>query len=282
MIKASARKPEFCCLLAVGTLTLCAALFWPLDAASGPEAHDQLTDAANFLRPTIAPGQTISQVFSRAISLKAEGIDPLVRRVSGTATYRVTAVGDHEYSFAAKFLYDGRPDATGAVQIRKDGRESCWQAQCTNATDASGLLFNPLVWGTPPGTMAVGTKWHTQIAMPWELGPQGPEDITVINLDAATGTITLMRQGGGDGPFDNDKAKLKVTSKGTDYTLDVTPGHASWSGFTTISKGVVTNDELLVERSLTLWCKELGTISASERQYILLNKMPFPSSWDPV
>jgi hypothetical protein len=106
-----------------------------------------------------------------------------------------------------------------------------------------------------------------QIAIPWELGPQSQEDITVINLGAATGTITLMRQGGGDGPSDNDKTKLKVTGKGTAYTVDVSPGHASWSGLTTISKGVVTNDERLVERSLTISSKELRTISASERQY---------------
>jgi hypothetical protein len=91
-----------------------------------------------------------------------------------------------------------------------------------------------------------------------------------------------MRQGSGDGPFDNDKTQLKVMSRGTEYTVEVKPGHASRSGFTTISKGVVTNDELLVERSLTLSSKELGTISASERQYILLNKMPHPSSWDSV
>lgn len=271
-------KPRW--VFAIAILALCAGFLLPLDAVSRLGEKDTLTDAAKYLHPSIVPGQTISQVFSRTISLKGDGIDPLVRRVSGTAAYRVTAVTAHEYTFEAKFLYDGRPDAVGTSQIRRDGQETCWEGQCSNATDASGLLFNPLIWGVPPATLAVGTRWHTRIAIPWELGPAGLEDVTVVKLDGTTDTITLMRQGSGDGPFDNDKTQLKVMSKGNEYTVDAKPGHASWTGFTTISKGIITSDELLVERSLTLSSKELGTISASERQYILLNQMPHASSWD--
>jgi hypothetical protein len=278
--KASAKSAKLCCFLILGSFALAVVAFLPPTAAPAQNPKNELHDASFFLRPSLATGQIISQVFSRAISLKGDGIDPLVRRVSGTATYRVTGIGDHEYSFDAKFLYDGRPDASGTSKIQKGGRESCWEGQCSNATDASGLLFNPLIWGTQPSTIAVGTKWHTQIAIPWELGPQGDEDVTVVGLDAATGTITLLRQGSGDGPFDHDASQIKITSKGTEYSVDVKPGHASWSGYTIFSKGLVVSDELLVERSLTLSSKELGNIDAFQRQYILLNKMPQPSSWN--
>jgi hypothetical protein len=277
---ASAKMARLNWVFVLGTLALGALMFLPPAAPHAQGQKSGLHDASVFLRPALVPGQIINQVFSRAISLKGDGIDPLVRRVSGTATYRVTGIGDHEYSFDAKFLYDGRPDASGTSKIQKDGRESCWEGQCSAATDASGLLFNSLIWGAQPSTIAVGTKWHTQIAIPWELGPQGDEDVTVVGLDVATGTITLLRQGSGDGPFDHDASQIKITSKGTEYSVDVKPGHASWSGYTIFSKGLVVSDELLVERSLTLSSKELGNIDAFQRQYILLNKMPQPSSWN--
>jgi len=274
------RKLKLLALAVLGTLGISAATFLPILTASGHSITDDSHKPATYLHPALAKDQIISQVFSRTISTTGAGIDPLVKRISGTGTYRVTAVGEHEDSFDAKFLYDGRPPSVGAVQIRKDGRESCWDNQCSTATDASGLLFNPLLWGAPSGTISFGTKWHTQIALPWELGPQGEEDVTVISLDPATSTITLLRQGSGDGAFDHDAAQLKVTSKGAEYTVDVKPGHASWSGYTIFSKGIVISDELLVERALTLSSKELGSIAASQRQYILLNKMPQASSWN--
>jgi hypothetical protein len=278
--KSFAKKLKILILPTMGTLVMSVAAFLPTFTVSGQSTTDDSHKSAAYLRPALAKDQTISQVFSRTISTTGPGIDPLVKRISGTGTYRVTAVGEHEYSFDAKFLYDGRPASVGAVQIRKDGRESCWENQCSIATDASGLLFNPLLWGAPSGTISLGTKWHTQIALPWELGPQGDEDVTVVSLDPATGTITLLRQGSGDGAFDHDAAQLKVTSKGAEYTVDVKPGHASWSGYTIFSKGIVVSDELLVERTLTLSSKELGNIAASQRQYILLNKMPQASSWN--
>jgi hypothetical protein len=151
--------------------------------------------------------------------------------------------------------------------------------KCAPATDASGLLFNVLIWGTPPKKISVGAKWHTKISMPWELGPAGEEDVTVVALNAASGSITLMRDGRGEGPFDGDPAQLKLSADGKEASLDMKSGKAHWSGFTTFEKGVVVSDELLVERSLSLTSAQAGARDGMQRQYILLNKMP-QSSWE--
>jgi hypothetical protein len=54
----------------------------------------------------------------------------------------------------------------------------------------------------------------------------------------------------------------------------VVPGASRWIGYTTFREGVVISDELIVERPLTLTAEGLGSVAASEREYILLNAMP--------
>jgi hypothetical protein len=50
--------------------------------------------------------------------------------------------------------------------------------------------------------------------------------------------------------------------------------HSHWYGCTTLRRGIVTSDELMVERPVLLVSKELGCIPGDERQHILLNAMP--------
>lgn len=142
------------------------------------------------------------------------------------------------------------------------------------ATDASGLLYNAGVWGSPPSSLRKGTSWDVVIAEPWELGPAGKETVTVLALDPAEHTVTLRREGSGDGFFDNDAKQVHLTKDGKNYTADVSPGRAQWRGYTTFREGIVISDELLVERPVTLTSKELGSMAGTERQYILLNAMP--------
>lgn len=237
-------------------------------------------DRATFFQTAFNTGEEFNQVFSRTISTRVEGFDLLVKRISGTGSYQFVSLNQKQYTFNGKFLYDGRAVSSGLAQFKRDGSESCWEGKCAPATDASGLLFNPLLWGEPPARLAIGTRWHTPISIPWELGPRGEEDVTVTALDATTGTITLLRQGRGVGVFDNDAAQVKLQKDGKEFVLESRPGAATWNGYTIISRGVILSDELLVERELILASKELGALPATQRQYILLSQMPKPSSWN--
>jgi hypothetical protein len=241
-----------------------------------------LLDSAGFLRPAPVQRQAFSQVFSRTISTRVEGFDWIARRLSGTGSYRLSGVVSDQFVFESKFIYDGKPLASGITKIRRDGGESCWEDKCGPATDASGLFFNSMLWGTPPKKIGVGTSWHTRISLPWELGPAGEEEVTVTALDASTGSVTLLRKGSGAGPFDNDGAQIKLTKDGKEYVMDSKAGQASWCGYATIARGIIISDELLVERTLSLSSEELGEKTGFQRQYILLSQMPQSASWEGV
>jgi hypothetical protein len=239
-------------------------------------------DSSGFLRPAPVSGQVFSQVFSRTISTRVEGFDWIARRISGTGSYRLSGVSNDQFAFESKFLYDGKPSASGVTNITRDGGESCWEDKCGPTTDASGLFFNSLLWGTPPKQIGVGTSWHTKLLIPWELGPVGEQEVTVTALDASTGSVTLLRRGNGEGFFNGEAAQIKLTKDGKEYVMDSKPGKARWSGYTTIARGIIISDELLVERTLSLSSKELGEKTGFQRQYILLSQMPQSAGWEGV
>jgi hypothetical protein len=203
-----------------------------------------------------------------------EGVDDVVRRVSGTAEYTVRESSPARIALDGKFLYDGQPEAKGKTEIKDQGRVSCWEGKCAVATDASGLLYNAGIWGSPPSSLRKGTSWEVAIAEPWELGPAGHETVTVVAVDAAGHSVTLQREGSGEGLFDNDAKQVRVTKDGKNYVADLSPGKAHWIGYATFREGIITSDELLVERPVTLASKELGNLAGTEREYILLNEMP--------
>jgi hypothetical protein len=227
-----------------------------------------------YLQVHVQPGQKFSNIFSRAIAYKVEGVDDVVRRVSGTAEYTVRESSPARIALDGKFLYDGQPEAKGKTEIKDQGRISCWEGKCAVATDASGLLYNAGIWGSPPSSLRKGTSWEVAIAEPWELGPAGHETVTVVAVDAAGHSVTLQREGSGEGLFDNDAKQVRVTKDGKNYVADLSPGKAHWIGYATFREGIITSDELLVERPVTLASKELGNLAGTEREYILLNEMP--------
>lgn len=240
-------------------------------ANAQPRAHKA---AARSLQPNLHVGQHLDNVFSRAVSYKADALDEIVFRVSGTGSYVVTSDSQADWAFDSSFRYDGRPESQGKTEIKDGGRTVCWKEKCSDETDASGPLYNPRIWGEPAGKLHSGMSWSVSISQPWELGPAGQQIVTVVDLDRATHSVTLKREGQGDGYFDNDFKQLHVTKAGKTYLVDVAPGHAHWVGYTRFREGVVMSDELLVERSVTLKSAELGEIPAQQREYILLNASP--------
>jgi hypothetical protein len=233
--------------------------------------------AAAYLAPVFHAGDRLDNVFSRTIAYRASGYDDSVRRISGSASYTVLDGAATQPRLHIDYRYDGAHQGSGTVGFRDGGATSCFDGQCMPNSDASGLAWNPRLWGTPPATLRVGQSWNVQIAAPWELGPAGTQKVTVVALDPASRRVTLLREGSGEGAHLNDKLQITLTHGGQSWPVSVEPGRSHWYGYTTFQGGVVVSDELMVERPVTLVSAKLGRISASEREYILLNAMPVPA-----
>lgn len=230
--------------------------------------------AAAYLTPAFRDGALYADVFSRAIAFDAAGFDGSVRRVSGSAIYHsITGAAAHP-RLRIDYHYDGRPPGGGIVEFRDDGATSCFDGKCTPNTDASGLAWNPRLWGRPPGTLRVGQSWIADIAAPWELGTPGRQTVTVIALDPVSHSVTLEREGDGDGAYLDDPLETILVRDGHSYSVTVQPGRSHWYGYTTFRAGVVVSDELMVERPVILVSGQLGRIAARQREYILLDAMP--------
>lgn len=242
--------------------TLLAALALPAAPATAPG----LTHA-------FRTGVSLGNMFPRTIAIQAPGFDDVVRRVSGTAVYRVTDAAATRPRL--RIDYDGRPAGSGAVDLPDGGAINCFNGQCAPNTDASGLAYNPRLWGRPPATLRVGQHWTVDIARPWELGPAGRQTVTVLVPDPASRTVTLQREGTGDGAWLGDAPTLTLTRAGRSYQLPRQAGRAHGYGCAaTFRDGIVLSDELTSTRPVTLASPQLGRIAAIERQYILFDAMP--------
>ncbi|HEX8777252.1 MAG TPA: hypothetical protein VF738_03975 [Rhodanobacter sp.] len=250
------------------TLSFLPAALWLFASAGAAPA------TAPALTPAFRAGASFGNVFSRTIALRAPGFDEAVRRVSGTATYRVTDADAAPVQLHIDYRYDGRPAGSGAVTLPDAGATNCYDGKCTPNTDASGLAYNPRLWGPAPATLKLGQRWTVDIATPWELGPAGRQTVTVVALDPSSHTVTLEREGNGDGAWLDEKPQLTLTRSGRSYIVTRQPGRTHWRGWTTFRDGIVLSDELVSTRPVTLTAAGLGRIEASERQYILLNAMP--------
>ncbi|MBD8881723.1 hypothetical protein IHE49_14650 [Rhodanobacter sp. 7MK24] len=135
------------------------------------------------LTPAFRPGASFGNVFSRTVAVQAPGFDEAVHRVSGTATYRVTDAALASPHLFVDYRYDGRAAGSGTAELTDSGATNCFDGKCTPNTDASGLAYNPRLWGSPPATLKLGQRWTVDIAGPWELGPAGKQTVTVVALD---------------------------------------------------------------------------------------------------
>lgn len=245
-------------------------------AASIFPAHAAIDNDFLVPRPTL--GEHYSNVFSIASAIKADGFDIRVGRNSGSADYTVTqVVPDGTATYAVNGVYDGMPanDGRGIAVTRDGGATSCWNGTCRTYTDASGLIYNRLLWGDPPAHLKVGMHWRVRIPQAWELGQPGVQTVTVIRVDATEGTVTLKREGSAIGAFANEPATVELVKDGKQYTLTDAPGRARWSGYTTFRHGIVQSDELLVVRSDVLHSPQFGAVKATRRRYMLLNAAPY-------
>jgi hypothetical protein len=122
--------------------------------------------------------------------------------------------------------------------------------------------------------LKLGQRWTVDIAAPWELGPAGRQTVTVVALDCTGHTVTLEREGSGEGTWLGDATQLTLTRDGHSWPVTRQAGRTHWHGYTTFRDGIVLSDELVSTRPVALTSAQFGRIEATERQYILLNAMP--------
>jgi hypothetical protein len=231
----------------------------------------------SYLVPQIQPGQTYSNVFSISRSVKADGFDELVRRNGGSADYSAMGSSAGSWSFRATSRYDGQPLHQEVGYFRDGGRSYCVGHDCNRYSDASGLLYNPALWGTPLKRMSKGMSWTVDIAEPWELGgANSRQTVTVILADPISATVILMREGTSNGPFDNESTHIQLGQGGQSIALELVPGAAHWTGYATFRQGVVISDELVVTRTDVLRGSDGREYPATERRIMLLNASPSP------
>lgn len=236
--------------------------------------------ATTFLRPELKVGEHLSDVFAKTVSTRGAGFEEKVDRISGTADYTVTGVTAKAFVFDEADRYDGYP-ANGPVhdiEILRDGITNCHAGKCRINDQTSGVIFNPLLWGKAPDQLRAGTIWDLAIPKPWEIGPAGTEQVCVLRADPHGGVITLTRTGSGEGPSSDDQSREKrgkpmqiTTTAGKTIEVSVIPGKASWSGYTTIRRGVIVSDVILVQRHVTLVAAGGDRFEGEQRSYTLLN-----------
>lgn len=236
--------------------------------------------ASAYLVPDLRIGERLSDVFSKAVSIQGAGFEEYVHRVSGSADYAVTGSTPAATVFDEEDRYDGYPSGGVAhdVEILRNGITDCHLGKCTDNDETSGLIFNPLLWGKAPDMLRAGTSWTVRIGKPWEIGPAGSEQVRVIRVDPLNDAVTLARTGSGSGPSSDDqyfqrngKPVRITTTSGKTIEVTVIPGQAHWSGYTTICKGIIVSDEIMVWRHVTLLSKGGDRFEGEQRSYTLLN-----------
>ena len=229
--------------------------------------------AQGYFTLKLAKGDSLANIYSRAIAYSGDDFSPVVYRVSGSSVYKVVDNNPSKPVFNERDLYDGQPESKAVSIIGLDGSGN-YDGKAFVNSSASGLLYSELIWGPVHPVIHEGDSWKVTISQPWELGGPGTQVVKVITLDERHQTVTLQREGDSEGFFDSDQKKIPITTKdGKKVIMDVTPGTAHWTGYTTFRNGVVQSDELLVTRTVTLSGEGLE-FKAKEREYILLNSMP--------
>lgn len=232
--------------------------------------------SADYLSPHVKVGDKLPTVFSRTISLRGEGFEEVVQRVSGSSIDIITGIdGDTiREKFAAR--YDGRPDVVGDTEWRNHMRASCYAGVCRPYDQTSASLFPTLLWGDAPKDINVGATWKVTVGKPWEIGPAGSEEVRVMRIDPANHIVTLERRGRGQGAWGGFDANRTITITAGDKSLNahIIPGDAHWEGLTTVREGVIVADEIMVHQDVMLETDTGESFSAIRRSYTLLNAAP--------
>jgi len=270
-------------LSSLGAVAMFVGMAGPASAAGsagGPVSTPATAGSSGlYLTPALRSGARLDTIFSKAIAITGADFDPLVRRVSGTASYEVTAVAPDAITVRGDYLYDGRPGGTGTVTMRNSGATDCdARNRCTTNDSTSAPTFDSLLWGPVPGDIAVGSTWRLKVKTSWEIGPPGEEEVSVVRRDPGLGLVTLARKGSGTGMSSDDAAlnTFTVVSHGRAVKVRLRPGAATWHGRATFIHGVTIADEIMLTRSVELVSDSGRVFRGNERIYTLFTEADLP------
>lgn len=250
--------------------------FWLAAAVLSTRALAQpdCRSGASALIPRLHLGDTLATVLSYNVSFNAKGYDGIATHSSGTAAYVVTNPAPDSIAFHVTSVADGYGEFPAQVVYKPGRHVRCVDGACQDYTDASGVLYNPVMWGDAPSALCNGATWTVQLRMPWGVGPVGSQRVTVVRVDTTARVAWLRRDGAGTGAFAHDDDTLTLHKKGKAYRVRIVPGAATWTGYTIFRDGVVIADELIVDRQDVLVSPTLGRIQAHERQTMLFDATP--------
>jgi len=233
--------------------------------------------ASIFFEPRPLPGQTLSFITYRVISIYGPGIEDSVVSIPATGTYTFEPSTSADIHWTADVRMDGKRVLKGLDgEYRDQGTSVCYSGKCSFNSNASGPFYNPTFWGSPIGKLKAGQTWNVTLAKPWELGPAGSQTVTVLSIDKANGIVVLKREGEGMGAYEGSRDTATVKKDGKAYTVKTTFGKAHWIGQAVIQHGVIVSDELLCVTPVELSSPDFGTSQAQERQYMSVLEHPAP------
>ena len=240
-------------------------------AAAAPEAD-------TYLKPDLKAGEKLTDVYSKTVSLSSEGFQSKVSRYSGSSGYTITAVTPEAIVADEIDRGDGQPasPAVHGVKFLADEVTVCYRGKCAINAQTSGLVFNRLLWGNAPHELNAGVSWTVKVDNPWEIGPAGTEQVRIVGVDPANGGITLARSGSGKGPSSDELQRggnpIEITAAdGRKIEVSLIPGTTSWSGYTTVRRGVIVGDEIMTTQKVMLKAKDGRTFDGELRTYTLLD-----------
>lgn len=236
--------------------------------------------ATSFLDAKPLPGQTLSVITYRVISMYGSGIEDSVVSIPATGTYTFEPSASKDIiRWKADVRMDGRRVLKNLDgEYRNKGTSVCYSGKCSFNTNASGPFYNPTFWGSPTGDLKAGQTWNVTLDKPWELGPAGSQTVTVVSIDKVNGIVVLKREGEGIGSYEGSQDTATVKKDRKSYTVKVTFGKAHWIGQAVIQRGVIVSDELLCTTPVELSSPDYGTSQAEERQYMSVLEHPAPIS----
>ncbi len=242
----------------------------------GTRKSDKEFKVQEYFTSYLKPGMHMGTMFMRTISITGEGFTSVTNRVSGTGDYTVQSSNRDSSTFKVLFTIDGFPPSLLNVTISDSGKTIGFSGKKLPNTEASGLVYNPTLWGSYRKFPKSGDKWTININQPWELGGVGKQLITVVYSDPGSSTFILKREGYGDGFYDNEHKEMNIKKDEESLKVTIIPGKGHWVGYTTIQHGLIVSDELMATRSLTL-VSGSKRFNAVNREYIMLNTTMLPN-----
>jgi hypothetical protein len=247
-------------------------------AVAGDPTSPAMTSDA-YLKPHVRVGERITDVYSKSFSWSGKGLKGFVWRYSGASTSTITAVTPQAIVSDEADRTDGQvPAPPVQAKVLADGNTHCYKGKCQIDRETSGTFFIPLLWGNAPTHVHAGSHWTVTIDKPWEIGPKGAEQVRVVSTDPANGEITLVRHGTGSGVTQDElrlmgaKKPIEITTAdGKKIAVTLHPGKATWSGYTTVRRGLIVGDEIMLTQQVQFVAKNGKTWNAELRVYTLLN-----------